>query len=142
MKIIYEDNGNVCVVHPSNNWTGTMEDLANKIVPKGLHYDIVDDNIIPSDRTFRNAWKTGATGVEVDMLKARELWREKIRQARISKFAENDTILQNAIADGDEKAKSVAITLRNKLRELPQDPRIDAAQTPNELKAIWFDELK
>jgi len=25
-------------------------------VPTGLHYKIVEDDFVPSDRTFRNAW--------------------------------------------------------------------------------------
>ena len=58
MKIIYkrEDNG-VSVLIPSPNWSGTMEELAQKDVPTGLKYKIVEDSDIPSDRSFRNAWE-------------------------------------------------------------------------------------
>jgi hypothetical protein len=34
-----------------------MEELAQKDVPTGLKYKIVEDSIIPSDRSFRNAWE-------------------------------------------------------------------------------------
>ena len=58
MKIIYkrEDNG-VSVIIPSPKWLGTMEELAQKDVPTGLKYKIVEDSDIPSDRSFRNAWE-------------------------------------------------------------------------------------
>jgi len=58
MKIIYKTPENtVAVITPSQEWTGTMEELAQKDVPTGLKYKIVEDLDIPSDRSFRNAWE-------------------------------------------------------------------------------------
>ena len=58
MKIIYkESNGNVCVITPSKAWSHDMEVLAQKDVPTGLKYLIVEDSFVPTDRTFRNAWE-------------------------------------------------------------------------------------
>tara|TARA_Y100000593_G_scaffold92014_1_gene182355 strand:- start:1162 stop:1374 length:213 start_codon:yes stop_codon:yes gene_type:complete len=58
MKIIYKTPENtVVVLIPSSEWTGTMEELAQKDVPTGLKYKIVEDDVIPTDRTFRNAWE-------------------------------------------------------------------------------------
>jgi hypothetical protein len=31
--------------------------IANKDLPTGTKYEIVEDNVIPTDRTFRNAWE-------------------------------------------------------------------------------------
>lgn len=57
-RIIYPNNdGGVCVVVPSPNWNGTIEELALKEVPAGVAYKIVDASEIPSDRDFRNAWE-------------------------------------------------------------------------------------
>ena len=58
MKIIYkEKEGTVSVINASPEWNGTMEELAQKDVPTGLKYKIVEDSVIPSDRSFRNAWE-------------------------------------------------------------------------------------
>ena len=58
MRIIYKTPENtVSVIVPSPEWTGTMEELAQKDVPTGLKYQIVEDSDIPSDRSFRNAWE-------------------------------------------------------------------------------------
>jgi len=58
MTIVYkESNGNVCVISPAANWSQDMEILAQKDVPTGLKYLIVEDSFVPSDRTFRNAWE-------------------------------------------------------------------------------------
>jgi len=47
----------VAVITPSPKWTGTMEELAQKDVPTGLKYKLVEDSVIPSDRSFRDAWE-------------------------------------------------------------------------------------
>ena len=58
MRIIYQTpEGAVVVVSASPEWSGTMDQLAQKDVPTGLKYKIVDDDVIPTDRTFRNAWE-------------------------------------------------------------------------------------
>jgi hypothetical protein len=58
MKIIYKrEDGGVTVLHPTSEWGGTMEELAQKDVPTGLKFKIVEDSEIPTDRSFRNAWE-------------------------------------------------------------------------------------
>jgi|TARA_R110000803_G_C11849281_1_gene305649 hypothetical protein len=57
-RIIYKaSDGRVAVIVPSPKWTGTIEALAQKDVPTGTKYKIVDTSTISSDRTFRNAWE-------------------------------------------------------------------------------------
>ena len=58
MKIIYNrSNKKISILHPAPNWSGTMEELAQKDVPTGLKYKIVEDSVIPTDLTFRDAWE-------------------------------------------------------------------------------------
>ena len=58
MKIIYiREDGGLSVMTPSRNWYGSMEELAERDVPTGLKYKIVEDDVIPTDRSFRNAWE-------------------------------------------------------------------------------------
>lgn len=57
MKIIYPTDTGVAIVIPSPNWKGAMKELAAKDVPDGKPYKIVEDSVIPSDRTFRDAWE-------------------------------------------------------------------------------------
>ena len=57
MKIIYKRNdGGLSILIPTSEWLGTMEELAQKDVPTGLKYKIVEDSAIPNDRSFRDAW--------------------------------------------------------------------------------------
>ena len=58
-RIIYEtDDGGVAVIVPTPEYllTHTIEELASKDVPAGANYEIVEDSVVPSDRTFRGAW--------------------------------------------------------------------------------------
>ena len=57
MKIIYKRENVVAVISASPEWNGTMEKLAQKDVPTGLKYKIVEDSVIPTDRSFRGAWE-------------------------------------------------------------------------------------
>ena len=58
MRIIYKTpEGTVSVITASSEWSGTMEELAQKDVPTGLKYKIVEDSEVSSDRSFRNAWE-------------------------------------------------------------------------------------
>lgn len=57
-RIIYPnlDNGSICIIIPSPDTNLTIEEIALQDVPKNLPYLIVDESMIPTDRTFRNAW--------------------------------------------------------------------------------------
>lgn len=56
MKIIYPNgSGGICVVHPTGELP--IEQVAIKDVPNGVPYLIVNDEDIPSDRTYRDAWE-------------------------------------------------------------------------------------
>lgn len=62
-RIIYQTpEGGVAVIIPSDEALArySIEAIANKDVPAGLAYKIVDAADIPSDRTFRNAWEVDA----------------------------------------------------------------------------------
>ena len=66
MRIIYaQSNGVLGVLVPAPKFlktlSGTEEEkmiyIANKDLPTGTKYEIVADDVPPSDRTFRNAWE-------------------------------------------------------------------------------------
>ena len=55
-KILYQnEDGDLCVIHPTGELP--IEDVCQKDVPAGTPYLIVEDDVIPSDRSFRNAWE-------------------------------------------------------------------------------------
>lgn len=59
-------------------WAETEDEFVARIRAKDVPADaidvqVVDESAIPADRTFRDAWKARAGGVEVDMVKAASL---------------------------------------------------------------------
>ncbi len=61
-RIIYPTpDGGVAVLIPAPEWLAeegnTIEKLAEKDVPAGVEYKIIDTTEVPTDRTFRNAWE-------------------------------------------------------------------------------------
>ena len=56
-RIIYkQENGTVAILMPSPNCELSVEEVAQKDVPTGLPYKIVNVSEISTDRTFRGAW--------------------------------------------------------------------------------------
>jgi len=56
-RIIYtQDDGSVAIVIPADNCNLTVEQIRDKDVPFGKTSYIVDKSVIPTDRSFRNAW--------------------------------------------------------------------------------------
>ena len=56
MKILYPNSeGGVSVILPAGELS--IADVAQKDVPAGTPYLIVEDDVLPSDRSFRNAWE-------------------------------------------------------------------------------------
>jgi len=86
-KIIYtQSDGTVAVIHP----VGGDASKAIKDVPDGVAYEIVDDSVVPTDRSFRGAWVQDSKTVKTDMTKAKDEHRKNIRRARIFKFPDLD----------------------------------------------------
>lgn len=92
----------------------------------------------PAERTFREAWSFAsdpeAKIISVDMGAAKDIWRDKIRQARVEPLATLDTAFIKALETGADTTQIIAD--KQVLRDAPALPSIDAATTPAELTAI------
>ena len=74
-------------------------------------------------------------GFGIDMAKAREIHKTKIREARTPKLAELDIEFQKALeASADTSA---IVSKKQALRDAPADSGIAAASDANALKAQW-----
>ena len=74
-------------------------------------------------------------GFGVDMAKAREIHKTKIREARAPKLAELDIEFQKALETGASTTDIVA--KKQALRDAPADAGIAAASDADALKAQW-----
>ncbi len=73
--------------------------------------------------------------ITIDMEKAREIQRERMRSARAPILAALDVAFQCALETGADTSAIVA--QKQALRDVTANPDIAAAQTPDELKLVW-----
>ncbi len=104
-----------------------------------VSYDEIDR--ANQDRTYRNAWTFDGKAFDHDMTKAREIQRVYLRKARLAEFCRLDNDYRIADEAGDEEAKTRIGAERQKYRDVTAHPRIDAATSVEELKALKLKEL-
>lgn len=127
-------------INPATNKPFTVQEVADKDVPDGVSYSIVEDSSVPTDLSFRDAWKgvgigtTGATVTE-DITKAKEIHKTNIRIARASKFTDLDIEYQRAIETSADTSTIVA--KKQALRDAPAAPGITTAANVTDLKTQW-----
>ena len=128
-RIIYQsESGGVAVIIPTES-----VDLALKDVPKGVAYEIVEDDAIPADRFFRNAWVANGAAVDVDLNKAKDIGHDIRRTQREAEFAPFDEIIAKQIPGLDAtEAEANRQAIREKYA-LIQDA-IDIAEDPDTIK--------
>jgi hypothetical protein len=105
------------------------QDEIAKVNPDGIVE--IDPSAIPNDRTFRGAWRHD---LGIDMDKARDIHRDKLRRLREPVLAALDIELSRAFNDAAKQSEIEA--KRQALRDVTADPAIDAAKTPEELKTV------
>jgi hypothetical protein len=71
--------------------------------------------------------------ITIDINKAKEVWKDKIRNARTSALAKLDIDFIKAQEEGNDTASIIAD--KNTLRDLPS--QVDTATTVEEIKAVW-----
>ena len=74
--------------------------------------------------------------LEINLNKAKDIWRDKIREDRKPKLAELDVQYMRAVENDNATEKAAIATKKQTLRDATADSRIDAATSPDELKVI------
>jgi len=134
-------DGGISIVHPAPEFVALhpTEQAAIDKIKAGLTNPVEIDSATLPDRTFRDAWKTAAGKVDVDMPKARAIHMARIRRVRDKELAKLDVAWSRAIAKG--VGADVVEAKRQKLRDLPQTFDLTSSTTPEELKVMWPNEL-
>jgi hypothetical protein len=100
-------------------------------------YHVAGPGDVPTDRAFRDAWKVDEGLVAVDMPRAREIQRGKMRAAREPLLKALDVEADRALETGNTADVAVVAAKKQALRDVTAHPAIDAAQTPAALKSVW-----
>lgn len=116
-----------------------------------------DGWVPPFDRRLRNAWRKRdkdtagnfndvgepVKGIEIDMPKARKVWGALIEQAAVDELRRETVDVRVAEVRGNTKELEAMKAKRDALFGIMETvtPALEAAQTPEELMAIWPTEL-
>jgi len=88
---------------------------------------------VPSDRNFRGAWSLSGTVISEDLTKAKEIFADKVREARKPLLGALDTDFMKAQETSADTTSIVAS--KQALRDAPTAG--NSATTIAELKAAW-----
>lgn len=127
------------VKQPDNTWP-TAEECIAKWHPDTQAKVVTHTNInpedIPQDREYRGAWELQGDVIGHNMDKAKDIYRDRLREARAPLLSQLDVSYMQADEAGDAKAKADVVAQKQALRDVTDDPAIDAATTIEELKAV------
>ena len=132
-RIIYQNaEGGVSIIAPTGEIP--IEDVIAKDVPAGVEYSVVDEANIPSDRYFRKAWKVGNDDVVIDIELAKDIQRDKWREARAPKLAALDVEYIRAMEQEDPVRQSEIASKKQALRDVTSTPLPDDIEG---IKETW-----
>jgi hypothetical protein len=129
--IFTNDNGGVSTTIPTGEIS--IEAVLAKDVPEGKGARIVNLADLPNQyNDFYDAWEMTATEVTVNLAKAKELTKKRLRAEREPLLAAQDVLFQRALESGADTTAIVAE--KQRLRDITG--LVDAVTTLEGLRAI------
>ena len=127
--IFSNENGGVSVCIP----TGELDINAVKAKDTPSHSIIVQDSELPqADNDFFNAWELANGVVTVNLDKAKEITKARLRAEREPLLAAQDVLFQRALETGADTTAIVAE--KQRLRDITNS--VDTATTTEELRNL------
>ena len=112
--------------------------MAHLIIDKdGKQINAVNVSSKPLDRHFRNAWAISGSVISEDITKAKEIFKDKIREVRKPLLEAEDVAYMKALETSDSSAQTASINKKKALRDAPANSAITNANTITKLKAAW-----
>lgn len=129
--IFTNENGGVSVCVPTGELP--IEDVQAKDIPAGVQSFVVDHNSLPNqDNDFFDAWEQTNGVITVNLTKAKEVTKRRLRIEREPLLAAQDVAFQRALESGVDTSAIVAE--KNRLRDVTK--LADACNTLSELRAL------
>jgi len=92
---------------------------------------------VPANRDFRGAWSLSGSVISEDLTKAKEIFKDKIREVRAPLLAAEDVVYMKALEADDSSAKTASVTKKTALRDATDASAISSASDIDALKAAW-----
>lgn len=143
--IVFENTKNparVSIMYPTGDVA--IPDLIERFIDKTKPYYVMDRSQLPNnDNDYFDAWTydLNSASVIVDMPMARNIHRNQLRSKRTILFEALDVKYMRALERNDTLALGEIAGEKQKLRDVTADPRIEAAQSAAELRALTIEVL-
>jgi len=123
------ENGGVSVTVPTGEMS--IEAVKTKDTPSGSI--IVDRDTLPNDdHDFFNAWELSGSTVSVNIAKAKEITKKRLRAERESLLQAQDVLFQRALETAADTTAIVAE--KQRLRDITN--QVDSATTTAQLRSM------
>jgi len=109
--------------------------VATYIVDKDGNQIDASTATVPNNRDFSGAWSLSGNVISEDLTKAKEIFKDKVREVRKPLLEAKDVELMKALEAGSDT--SAIASAKQALRDAPSASAIDAASNMTELKAAW-----
>ena len=130
--IIYsQENGKVAVCYPTGEIP--IDEVLSKDCPEGAI--IVDSNVLPEDHSFFSAWELTGSTITININKAKEITKDRLRAERKPLLEAQDVAFQRALESNADTSSIVAE--KQRLRDITN--QVDTANTVEELKSITLE---
>lgn len=132
MKIIYKHETNIAIVHPTGEVP--VETLMITAVPEEYRSTarIVEDDCIPTDKTFRDAWDFNDEKIFEDISRAKEIHKNRLREERKTLLEELDVKYIRMLESGEEVSE--IIEEKQRLRDITK--LVDECETIEDIKEV------
>lgn len=135
--IFKNDNGGVSTCIPTGELS--IEAVIKKDVPKGRDARIIEQSDLPNEHLdFYDAWEMDDKTVTVNLDKAKEITKNRLRMERAPLLAAQDVLYMRATEQG--KDTSAIVAEKQRLRDVTK--LADQATTLDELKALKVEGAK
>lgn len=128
--IFKNDQGGVATCVPTGEIS--IDAVLTKDVPAGRGARIVNMTDLPRDNDFYDAWEMDDKTVTVNLAKAKEITKKRLRAEREPLLAAQDVLFMRATEQGADTTAIVAE--KNRLRDITN--LADSATTLDELRAL------
>lgn len=141
-----DDSSRVAIMYPTGELS--VEDVIKRDVDTTKPYQVMNSDELPiEDDDFFNAWTFGPKcdkgkySVVADMIKAKDITRDKLRVARKSLLEKLDIDFMRAVERADTNTQRIITEKKQRLRDVTKHPDIDNAKCCTELRRLIIELL-
>jgi len=137
--VLKNDDNSVSTITPGTVVNG-IEDLVKTLPAKSVYSIVESEDIVALDHDgFIEArvYSDEYPHVEVDLTRAKNIWKDKIRKARKPILEQLDVQYMRALEDSDASALKSIKAKKQELRDITSHKDLTSAKTLQKIRSFW-----